>query len=53
MCSLNLYELRKEKGITQSDLAEILGVSFQTISKWENGVTIPDVKSVIAITWSF
>ena len=53
MCSLNLYELRKEKGITQSELAEILGVSFQTISKWENGVTIPDVKNVIAMAEFF
>ena len=32
MISLNLYELRKSKGITQSYLAEVLGVSFQTIS---------------------
>ena len=53
MCSLNLYELRKEKGITQSELAEMLGVSFQTISKWENGVTIPDVKNVIAMAEFF
>lgn len=29
---------RKEKGLTQKDLAEQIGVSDKTISKWENGV---------------
>lgn len=53
MISLNLYELRKSKGITQSYLAEVIGVSFQTISKWENGTAIPDVKHVIAMAKFF
>lgn len=35
--------LRKAKGITQSDLGERLGVSFQAVSKWERGETLPDV----------
>lgn len=35
--------LRKRKGITQRELAEQLQVSFQTISKWENGITLPDI----------
>ena len=30
--------LRKEKGLTQKELAEIIGMSDKTISKWENGV---------------
>ena len=37
MISLNLFELRKSRGITQSYLAEVIGCSFQTISKWETG----------------
>lgn len=53
MISLNLYELRKSRGITQSHLAEIIGVSFQTISKWETGLAIPDVKHVIAMARFF
>ena len=40
---LRLTELRKAKHITQIDLANLIGVSFQTISKWENGVTMPDI----------
>ena len=40
MTLINLYELRKAKGITQSYLAEVLGVSFQTISKWERGAAV-------------
>ena len=34
--------LRKEKGLTQTDLGERLGVSFQAVSKWERGETLPD-----------
>lgn len=34
---LRIAELRHRKNITQQQLAEIVGVSFQTISKWENG----------------
>ena len=53
MISLNLFELRKARGITQSYLAEVLGVSFQTISRWETGVVVPDVKYVIAMAKFF
>ncbi len=53
MITLNLYELRKSRGITQSYLAEVLGVSFQTISKWETGMAVPDVKYVIAMAKFF
>ena len=34
--------LRKAKGLTQNDLGERLGVSFQAVSKWERGETLPD-----------
>ena len=53
MISLNLFELRKDRGITQSHLAEVLGVSFQTISKWETGMAMPDVKHIIAMAKFF
>lgn len=35
--------LRTGKGITQAELGERLGVSFQAVSKWERGETLPDV----------
>lgn len=35
--------MRKAKHITQGELAEAVGTSFQTISKWENGITMPDI----------
>lgn len=37
-----LKELRREKELTQAELAEILGVSNRSISHWENGITMPD-----------
>lgn len=40
---LKIAELRKSKGIGQQDLVEVLGVSFQTVSKWETGTTMPDI----------
>lgn len=40
---LKIAELRKQKGIGQQQLAEVLGVTFQSISKWETGTTMPDI----------
>lgn len=34
---------RKESGLTQNQLAQSLGVSFQAVSKWENGTAYPDI----------
>ena len=39
----NLKRLRLEKNLTQEKLADFLGVSFQSISKWERGDTYPDI----------
>lgn len=41
--NFRLSDLRKAKHITQGELAEFVGTSFQTISKWENGITMPDI----------
>ncbi|MDY3274247.1 MAG: helix-turn-helix domain-containing protein [Agathobacter sp.] len=41
-----IQTLRKEKGLTQKELAEQVGVSDKTISKWENGNGIPDTMSL-------
>lgn len=37
-----IAHLRKEKGLTQNDLGDRLGLSFQAVSKWERGETLPD-----------
>lgn len=39
----NIKNLRDERGITQQQLSEVFGVSYQTISKWENNITSPDI----------
>lgn len=35
----NIARLRKEKNMTQDQLANLMGISFQAVSKWENGVS--------------
>ena len=45
-----LKELRKEKGITQEQLAEQFSVSNRTISRWENGNNMPDLDILIEIS---
>lgn len=41
--------LRKEKGITQEQFAEIMGVSGRTVSRWETGSNMPDLDVLIQI----
>ncbi len=50
--SENVKRMRKEKDLTQETLAEALGVSFQTISKWERGESYPDL-SMLSVISSF
>lgn len=45
----NILELRKQKNITQEDLAAELGVTAAAVSKWENGYTLPDILMVCAL----
>lgn len=40
----NIRKLRRENGFTQEQLAEKVGVSFQTVSRWETGVVYPDIE---------
>ena len=45
-----LYELRKQKGLSQEELANRLNVSRQTVSKWEVGDSTPDMEKLIAMS---
>ena len=46
---LFLKELRKERGITQEQLAEVIGVSGRTVSRWETGFNMPDLDILIKL----
>lgn len=46
----NLKKYRKEKGISQNDLAEKLFVSRQCVSKWESGITQPDLQTLTQLS---
>ena len=41
--SENIMHLRKQKGITQDEVAAFLGVTKASVSKWENGQSMPDI----------
>lgn len=46
---LFLKELRKQKGLTQEQLAEMLGVSDRSVSRWENGNNMPDLSIIVEL----
>lgn len=46
---LFLRKLRSEKAITQAELAERLGVSNRSVSRWENGTTMPDFDLLVEL----
>ena len=51
--NIKLQELRKQKGLTQEELAEVLYVSRTAISKWESGRGYPNIDSLKAISKFF
>ena len=53
MMNFRLVELRKRHNLTQQELGDILCVSYQTISKWENGVAYPDISMLPQISGYF
>lgn len=46
----NLKNVRKQRGVTQEELAEILGVSRQAISKWESDSGYPETEKLLVIS---
>ncbi len=42
----NIHTLRKQQGLTQEELSTLVKVSFQAVSKWENGNSLPDVSTL-------
>ncbi len=49
MIHMNLARLRKLHNMTQEELAEQINVSRQAVAKWENGDSMPDLKSCMAL----
>ena len=43
LLAVNISEKRKKMGLTQEELAEKLGVTFQAVSKWETAKAAPDI----------
>ena len=48
-----IIDLRKKQGWSQEELAEQLGVSRQSVSKWESGMSVPDLNKIIAMSALF
>lgn len=48
-----IYDLRKRNGISQTDLAELLGVTNKAVSKWENGKAKPKTEILRKMTSYF
>lgn len=50
MLNENIKNLRKSKGLSQEELAIKLNVVRQTVSKWENGLSVPDSNMLILLS---
>ena len=48
-----IRELRKKRGLTQSEFASIISVSFQAVSNWERGIAPPDIENLMIIASYF
>lgn len=48
-----LHQLRKQKGYTQEELAESIGVTRQAVTKWETSSTLPDIEKLLTLSEIF
>ena len=48
-----IKQIREEHNLTQKELADKLGVTFQAVSKWENGKNVPDIGILKQISEEF
>lgn len=48
-----IYKLRNNAHLSREEFAEIMGVSHQAVQKWENGVSVPDMKNVVKMAKFF
>ena len=53
MLSERIYKFRRESGLSQEQLAEKIGVSRQSISKWESGSSTPELEKLLALSECF
>lgn len=53
MLSENIYSLRRKSGMSQEQLAEKIGVSRQAISKWEGGLSTPELDKLKSLSECF
>ena len=44
-----IKDLRKKKGLTQEKLADMLGITHKAVSKWECGLTVPDISMIVPL----
>ena len=47
---MNIKIARIQKNISQKQLGEMLGVTYQTVSRWENGVMLPTTENLIKLS---
>ena len=52
MLSEKIYSLRRKNGLSQEQLAEKIGVSRQAVSKWEGGLSTPELDKLSALSLS-
>ncbi len=53
MLSERIYSFRRRSGLSQEQLAEKIGVSRQSVSKWESGAATPELEKLLALSECF
>ena len=51
--SEKILNLRKDRGLSQEAFAEMLGVSRQSVSRWESGAAVPDIDKILLLSELF